>query len=126
MMKRAVLTAAMLLAATGVAQANKTVAGDSGASASTPPAFPSLQDLDVQPLSREEMRQTAGRFVLDGSINLAPLVERLSPTQQGQLTQLLVAAQQRGIPLPSALSALIPAGTGTAAQGTEAQGIETH
>ena len=99
-------------------------ADSSEPSASAAPTFRSLEGMVVQPLSHDEMRQTTGKFVLDGSINLTALVERLSPAQRGQLTQILVAAQQRGIPLPSALSALIPAGTGTAAQGTEAQGID--
>ena len=100
------------------------VFADSQPEAPRTPSFISLQPIDVQPLSPEEMQQTSGKFALDSSINLTALVERLSPAQRGQLTQILVAAQQRGIPLPPALVSLIPNPGGVEAQGTEAQGIE--
>ena len=88
------------------------------------PPLTAVQGVEAQALSQMEMQQITGKFALDSSINLTALGERLTPAQRGQLTQLLVAAQQRGIPLPPALVSLIPNPGGVDGQGTEAQGIE--
>ena len=129
MMKRAVLTSAMLalvLATLGAAVTTAPAHASSESDAAQSPSFISLQGLDIRPLSHEEMQRVTGQALPGLPLDLTALIERLDPAAKIRLTDLLISAQARGIPLPPALATLIPNRGGVDGQGTEAQGIETH